>query len=144
MKSQRKNYSRKNKKTKKNTKRNVKRNSRSRKIRGGAIENPNDIINQIASINDPNATFSAINKNFGNINNIPERIGAAIKIKPNITNLEINNCYLTNEGAQMLFTQLKESNVTSIGLQNNKLEARDDFLNFLKDTINTYTISFNI
>jgi hypothetical protein len=135
MKSQRKNYSRKNKRTKKN----VKRNSRSRKMRGGLIENPNDIIKQIESINDSNATFSAINKNFANINNIPEKIGEAIKIKQNITNVVINNCFLTNDGAKSLFTKLQGSNVTSIDLQNNQLKEDELFLTFLEDTINNYT-----
>jgi len=149
MKSQRKNYSRKNnknKKTKKNAKRNTKRNSRSRKMRGGTVatirmnnsyrrnnekklnskKELKDIISQIE--NKENNRFVLIDNQviLQNPDNL-DTIGNAIADNKNITNIVINNCSIDNKIANELFLIIRNNrNISSIDLQNNKLGTNSE------------------
>lgn len=150
MKSQRKNYSRKNKKTKKN----VKRNSRSRKMRGGmsvhnsylkknqnianSKENLQTTINNIKDTKNTEFVLTNDNNTLKDSDNI-DIIGDAIVDNKHITKVVINNCSLDNKGAINLLAALQNSNVTSIDLQNNNLKATEDFLTFLESIIPKYT-----
>jgi hypothetical protein len=154
MKSQRKNYSRKNKKTKKN----VKRNSRSRKMRGGmsvhnsylkknqnianSKENLQTTINKIKDTKNTEFVLTNDNNTLKDSDNI-DIIGDAIVDNKHITKVVINNCSLDNKGAINLLAALQNSNVTSIDLQSNELaenkNKNEDFLSFLESIIPKYT-----
>ena len=147
MKSQRKNYSRKNnknKKTKKNAKRNTKRNSKSRNMKGGTEadvkihqsykNNNKKTLNSKASLATiiskftKDTTFEIIdNKDIlQNPENI-EIIGDTIVDNKNITNIVINNCSIDNKIANELFLIIRNNrNISSIDLQNNKLGTNSE------------------
>ena len=147
MKSQKKNYSKKNnknKKTKKNTKRNTKRNSKSRNMKGGTEadvkihqsykNNNKKTLNSKASLATiiskftKDTTFEIIdNKDIlQNPENI-EIIGDTIVDNKNITNIVINNCSIDNKIANELFLIIRNNrNISSIDLQNNKLGTNSE------------------
>ena len=164
MKSQRKNYSRKNKKTKKNAKRNTKRNSRSRKMKGGTVhqsyknnnkkklnskEKLKDIISQIEDTT--KTKFELIDNQdiLQNPDNL-DTIGNAIGDNKNITDIVIKNCSIDNKIANDLFVLIRNNkNISSIDLQNNKLGTNSEselesvsdleLLNFIKTMITENT-----
>ena len=139
MKSQKNNYSRKNKKTKKNVKINI----RSRKMMGGTL---NDIINKIIDeglikktciINSiqilqlyfrsaHNKSTNLIDQSSNTGRNYVQEIGKVIKKNKKITKLIINNCNLNIYNALSLIEELQDSNVTSIDLSNNNLKAESE------------------
>jgi Ran GTPase-activating protein (RanGAP) involved in mRNA processing and transport len=143
MKSQRKNYSRKNKKTKKSAKRNIKKNSRSRKMRGGDYYD--DVITQSIQLGTPEWDDYQIN--LGKVQNVMESFFTRTKSKgiSQIINLsgelkELNTSFLVGILAADYIRNF--TNVEKLDISNNNLSTNISF--FMRTIPLTHLKSLNV